>query len=532
MKKAASIFWVCLGLLLLLFTAACGPEENFSGDSPDPSYTGDPLFQSYYDSLGGQQTLGAFISDVIQKDGLDCQYTENALLCHDPQERTTRGFALYPLGRELQISDIRDSNSDIIDFQSKPAGAAAQPTNGFWVYNPFVEAAQNFGAGMPLSRFIRDNKNQQIQQWFEAVGFYTLFDDPTQKVYLLPYGRMACKAECGPGTLVPDLAIPQLRSANPILEQLDNLQDARVLGRQLTDMYQAPDGYQQVVFENAVVFLDPVSNRIALRPLSQLLSLDSHLPGPQKYNRKDGMIFYKVSNDDRGYHVPIEIDDFLNKNISGQDLAGKPISGAYPVSDTIARQNFENVAVEYHRNGPEGNRVRLAPIGRQYLEKFGQPTAPSEPPAPQPEAEPPAETPTEPQPAEPPQELPLVPAPQEPQLAEPSESGASGQLGFIFKTVNQIQEGEDFKVYLLVYDNMNLRPAKGVRAHIELNVSGKTSTYDYKFQATNSYGWAAVVVPPLPDATHNDVVIYKICVESPAGESSCQENDFLVWNPR
>ncbi len=511
MKKAASIFWVSLGLLLLLFTAACGPEENFSGDSPDPSYTGDPLFQSYYDSLGGQQTLGAFISGMIQKDGLDCQYTENALLCHDPQEKTTRGFALYPLGHELQISDIQDT-------QKKP-NDATQTNNGFWVYTPFVEAAQKFGAGKPLSRYRHDNENQQTQQWFETVGFYTRFDDPKQQVYLLPYGRMACKADCGPGTLVPDLAIPQQRFSNPILEKLDHLQNARVLGRQLTDMYQAPDGYQQVVFENAVVFLDPDNNRIALRPLSQLLGLESHLPGPQKYNRKDGMIFIQAPNDVQGYHVPLEIDNFLNSSISGQDLAGRPISGVFAVSDTIARQNFENVSVEYHRDSPAEYRVRLAPIGRQYLEKFGHPTAPSQPPA---------EPELEPQPAAPPQ----VPVPQEPPFADPSESGDSGQLGFMYRSADEIQEGADFKVYLLVFDNMDLRPAKGVRARIELNVLGKTSTYEYKFQATNSYGWAAVVVPPLPDAADSNVVNYKICVEAPAGGSVCKEDSFLVWNPR
>ena len=523
MKKAASIFWISLGLLLLLFTAACGPEENFSGDSPDPSYTGDPLFQSYYDSLGGQQTFGAFISGLIQKDGLDCQYTENALLCHDPQEKTTRGFTLYPLGRELQIADIQDA-------QRKPSDAA-QTNNGFWVYTPFVEAAQKFGAGQPLSRYHHDYENQQTQQWFETVGFYTRFDDPKQQVYLLPYGRMACKADCGPGTLVPDLAIPQQRFSNPIVEKLDRLQNARVLGRQLTDMYQAPDGYQQVVFENAVVFLDPASNQIALRPLSQLLNLYSDLPGPQKHNRKDGMVFYPLSNG-RGFHVPVDFDNFLNQTISGQDLAGNPVSGVYTVSETIARQNFENVSVEYHRDSPAEYRVRLAPIGRQYLEKFGQPAAPSQPPAPQPEAEPPAEPELEPQPAEPPQEIPQAPVPQEPEFAEPSEGGASGQLGFVYRSADEIQEGADFKVYLLVFDNMDLRPAKGVRARIELNVLGKTSTYEYKFQATNSYGWAAVVVPPLPDAVDSNVVNYKICVEAPAGGNICEENSFLVWNPR
>jgi len=102
----------------------------------------------------------------------------------------------------------------------------------------------------------------------------------------------------------------------------------------------------------------------------------------------------------------------------------------------------------------------------------------------------------------------------------------------MYRSADEIQEGADFKVYLLVFDNMDLRPAKGVRARIELNVLGKTSTYEYKFQATNSYGWAAVVVPPLPDAVDSNVVNYKICVEAPAGGNICEENSFLVWNPR
>jgi len=102
----------------------------------------------------------------------------------------------------------------------------------------------------------------------------------------------------------------------------------------------------------------------------------------------------------------------------------------------------------------------------------------------------------------------------------------------MYRSADEIQEGADFKVYLLVFDNMDLRPAKGVRARIELNVLGKTSTYEYKFQATNSYGWAAVMVPPLPDAADSNVVNYKICVEAPAGGSICKEDSFLVWNPR
>ena len=128
-----SLFQVILLVLILsLLTAAC---QSFMPVTPTPAKAGtfpvDPLFNEYYQNLGGENMLGPVISALFEEEGLKCQYTVAVLMCLDPEVTGAARYRMASLG-------------DRIGIHEAPVTTAVQPADsmvvdGYLIYPAFVK---------------------------------------------------------------------------------------------------------------------------------------------------------------------------------------------------------------------------------------------------------------------------------------------------------------------------------------------------------------------------------------------------------
>ena len=478
------IVLIILAFAGVLFLTGCSGGDFSLSIQPTPAgaHPVDPVFREFYQQLGGEPILGAAISPLFEDGFVQCQYTVNALMCYNPQDSGASRFYLAPLGRKMGLSYPPDVNAD-------PNQGLV--VNGYTIGPDFVDLYRKISsarqAGSPLSGVIYNYNQQRTEQFFENVGFYHRFDDPPGVSHLLPYGKYICGDLCNAYQSPITLAIPQSGSqlGVPFAYTVERLGGERDFGRPLSRAFYNEDGVLEQVYETVVFTAAPDNpTQIRLKPITRLLGMFALPPAPFNPEQRN-VVFYPVTPDGLGYHVPVEFDRFIVQH-GGVEISGNPIADVllYSEENTI-RQCYENYCLDYYPSAAQGYRVRLAPLGSKYLELI------------------------------------------DPSVIAPGAVLPEKLVVTISEARAQLAPGEVQRIYVLVTEETSQTPVANATATLTVTVNGMQ--YTYAMPPTGENGISSIEIAPIQDLPNGTVVSYSVCLDTSSGNSVCSSDSYLIW---
>jgi hypothetical protein len=224
-----------------------------------------------------------------------------------------------------------------------------------------------------------------------------------------------------------------------------------------------------------------------LRPISTLLNSPQTEPGPQKYTSSDGMVFYTVKGG-KGYHVPLVFDQFIAAH-GGMDYSGSPIDEVFQYTGNVYRQCFENYCLDYDASASESARVRLAPLGIQYLQQISGNSAPT---------------------------------------LESADLSAGNLVLSVAEQSNQVAASDQQKIDILVSQRSNQQPVTNVTATLVIALPDG-SQYTASFPATGLDGRASLLVPAMKGVANGTILKYQVCLDGTDGNPVCATGSYLIW---
>ncbi len=538
-------FCTVLALFLILITSsACVKQLPQPTPTPIQSISVDPIFKNYYDFLGGEKTLGSIISPLIQKDGVNYQYTVNALMAFDPQAPVSRRYHLAPIGLAMDVveppvPETEESGGLYID--------------GHTVFPKFVPLYQQLGGvqvlGRPLMEARFNSERNRIEQYFENVGFYLLQDATTESVHLLAYGAWECDIDCRtspplnaiidfPHESVFDLEnnqetnqennqennlepeviteekqlsfyLPFLfkegligKSAEIsgecckmnlplILRSMpsNSLNDAvarlgsDLTGFALTEPYLTPEGKLEQIFENVVVSVDPQNpNETELLQLPEKLKI---FPDPlEKANNDPTMYFYPVEGD-LGYNVASYFLYYINLH-GGLKVSGPPITKYDLMGDNVYWQCFQYLCMEEHQGTPEGLIIRPVGLGYMYKEIYDQSGN---------------------------------------QKIENAQALREVSLQ-VWESNPRVASNQEQKIEISVQEN-NI-PLVNIKPTLTLTLPDNTQQ-SFTLPPTSKEGRTELTLQPI-SAPNGTLIPYQVCIDNQTDEKFCVKDDYLIWN--
>jgi hypothetical protein len=486
LNKVFRALFICL----IFISAGCNNSDN--ENELAQSLVIDPVFQVYYDTLGGKQVLGAVISPAFVIQNIKYQYTVGALLENDPLAQGDQKVKLSPIGKDLKI----DEHIEFVEGQI--SGLFLRD----YIYPEFLQVYQYLGGmqvvGRPLTGLHYNPELQRYEQYFENLGFYRLEKDTPGTVYLLAYGAWKCGEKCP--------AIQKVEATVVVQNNIDSIFVAGVkqlgygfTGFALKPGYQAEDGGYEQIFENVLLRVDMSQpGKITLAPLSKKLTLNSD---PLETPGQDGSTQFIRIDGDKGFNVLKEFIDYLN-NHGGLELAGNPIGKLKPYKNSLSRQCFENLCLEIDTSITGIYRVRPVPLGYSYIQLLnkdlqGEKTQPATE-TPQSETTPPI-----------------------PQSTLGKEMSVQVWENNPFVTSSQTQV-----IGVMVYGNnqplANMTPA--------LTITLPDGSHkEYFMPETDENGKSQIQLEPT-GAPNGTLIPYQVCVSKTLEEEFCVQDNFLIWN--
>lgn len=530
-------------LLLIILGSGCGSGDLATPSSDSNVLQIDPIFQTFYDYLGGEARFGPAISNSFHEGTATVQYLRTGKMIYDPTADASAKFQMAPLASQMGIVE---------PASPEPAHPELRYENGHVIYPDFVPLYDHLGAetvGKPVGEIHHNLIRNRYEQFFENLGFYRL--EGSQEVRLLDYGVWACGKRCSVGGKGPLNAAPATEGEIDILGQEDvdpmvaPLMDqygADFTGYPLSPAGTAADGRWEQILENVVVVGEgPIlPGEVVLRPLSEALSI---LPQPARpYSGDPNMYFVPTQGADMGYEVPIQFWEYISQH-GGSRMFGAPISHYGELNGAVYHQCFQNLCLSYDPSAIEGARIRPEPLGYAYQYLFGNRQS-------QPTAIPAVVEPTgvvilEPTPTLAPAiteswvlptAIPLVPT-QTP-IAEliptsaplnPPTGPASPmreitiQVWERYKVV-ETQEAQEIGVWLME----NGQPISSVAVNLVVMMpDGVEQTFIMPL--TDDKGQAAMMLPEI-EAQNGTMIPYKACYQALADARVCIVDYFLIWN--
>ena len=516
-------FQILVSLLFAVISISCVRSLPSPSASPTDGREIDPIFLNYYNYLGGEEVLGPPISPVFEQDGIRFQYTTAALMIYDPQALPSRRFRLAPLGLEMDI----DTSGGALPGQ--PQG---RYVDGRLIYPDFVPLFDRLGgkrvAGRPLTEPRYNPERKRLEQFFENVGFYIADEDPTQTVRLLAYGAWRCDISCrsapvlnsiidaprvaqGPQTTAEAGAYqfpqPPEESVEPLSLNGENCcralapMVARFLllhngfstaasrlgpdftGFPLSDIYLAPDGWLEQIYENVVLGADPAApETVTLRPITDRLNIRaSELEPPEQ---RELMSFFPLEPG-KGIHVASYFLHYLNLH-GGYQTSGAPRTSLTILEESVYWQCFENLCLQENRNTPEGLLIRPVALGYLYKELY-------------------------------------LPAEVNWVGKKPEGNQLTMQVWEANPRVASIQEQ-----IVRVSVQENGLPKSGVQPTLILNLpDGSQATLS--FPATDMDGMSILRLMPI-EAAEGALIPYQVCITNISGDTFCVKDSYLIWN--
>ncbi|MCJ7622585.1 MAG: hypothetical protein MUO76_03710 [Anaerolineaceae bacterium] len=496
-QKGNCSLFLLITTLVLPILYACSPTGSITDLPLDGTYPVDPILEDFYLDLGGADILGAAISALFTRDGFQCQYTVNALMCSDPLVTGIARYHLEPLGEQLGVFETPDPQVEI-----------KYPiiVDGYGIYKEFIPLYNILDGplytGSPLSNPIYNHNMQRIEQYFQNVGFFLPLNN-SPDANLLEYGAYLCDQDCRypNNNFVPQIEDPSANSESRFEFSIANLGGFEVFGESLTELYISADGSLEKVYETVVFFApqdDP--GYVRLRPLPIMLGFEIMEPGPKKYRIEDNMIFYAFEGN-LGYHVPIVFDEFISSH-GGTGISGNPIwdPATYAGGDG-PRQCFENYCLDYYKEAASGKNARLAALGALYLEQID----PS-----------------------------LVLSQEDTGLdyGLPSLTNeyANEDLDFVMnESKPQITNQDTQTIEIMVFRNETYQPISGIRASVTLTVPDG-SRFIYHLPPTDAEGKSNITIDPFYMVTCNNLITYEVCLSLFGNTNQCASDAFIIWD--
>lgn len=484
-NRIRGILLILLWALLAIGLHACSGDLVLSAANPavpgsSSNVEIDPVFREYYQKMGGEAVLGLAIATSRDQDGYQEQYLKTVLLRRNPLAPADQQFSLAPLGQKLYLRGQPTVSAD-------PENRTI--LNGFVIYSKFMPLYQQLGgsdvAGLPLTQPQVDHEQGRIAQYFENLGFYTALNDPADSVHLLAYGANACP-DCK--AQVPEIARVKINQefSEPWIDALVRV-GFDLVGKPLTGPYQAPDGNDEQVYENVVVFVKPGENGLVnFRPLP---ALTRYPPSPlvEPQNGK-GLIFEPLQGA-LGHNVPAVFETFIAEH-GGALLAGPPTSELFK-ENSVYRQCFNAYCLDYDPSiADETLRITPVPLGKEYLDRRQAQSS----------------------------------KPENPPLASADiYMVASEEYRLISSDLHQ-------KITLMVLEDKSQKPLLDVEATLSVTLpDGKVLAIP--MPPTDSSGNSEVILDPIA-AANSTIIPYKVCLKLNIPNPPCQESAFTIWgNP-
>jgi hypothetical protein len=357
-----------LSLILILLIGCSGQRSRFmSVPTQEGAKEVDVLFQEFYDHLGGEKILGPAISPIFSHGDRKYQYVQAGCMEYNLEASPSERFRLSPLGLELGLLE--------------PSVAAPEQSDqvyvdGHIIYDGFVPLYRQLGGarfvGRPLTEVLYNQEKQRFEQYFENLGFYWMENDLPEHVSLLAYGVWKCDSKCRLQTSSSaQIQLPSLSTAldGRIFREVVSRLGADFTGLALSDPFIGSEGKLEQIYENVGLIENPESPaQVSLQPLPEKVGIP---PGPlAENNGVEGMVFWPVETE-QGYNVPQQFLDYITQH-GGVEVSGYPISELALEDDQVFRQCYTNLCLDYHllSNIPSDLRIRPAPLGKQYLERY------------------------------------------------------------------------------------------------------------------------------------------------------------------
>lgn len=438
------------------------------------NYPVDPLFADFYQSKGGEKILGPIISPISVVDGQTRQYVESGLMVFDPRNPESERFTLASLGLELGVSE---------NGSYPPAGRKGRVINGHLVIAEFLEYYQQLGGarfvGKPISEAQYNESKRRMEQYFENLGFYKL--DNESKIRLLPYGAFACNKDCRQNE--PSNSIPSLRPIlpEPFLKKTLEL-GLPFVGKPLTGLHLSPDGNQEVIFENLVLFADSKTpNAVNLRPISvEVRRTAQELAAPQN---SELTVFVEI-RDGLGHNVPIYFIEYLNQ-FGGLGIAGDPISEVFSPKEGLYWQCFSNLCLQFNLQAESDQRLRPVPLGNEYKTIFYD------------------------------------------QVRDFSSNQTFQNLDIKSWEKEMYVSSDDYQeLYVALYENG--KPLKNCEPILIVTMPDGSQHKGY-FQPSDEEGRTSIKLAPI-DAPSGTLIAYRICLPDVSEVNLCVGDNYLIWN--
>jgi hypothetical protein len=320
----------------------------------------------------------------------------------------------------------------------------------------------------------------RVEQYFENVGFSLDLSDDTAAVQLIPYGRLACAADCGNPSSSQANIQSELAYAEPFVSTVaTNGED--LIGQRLAGPYLNPDGSIEVIYEHFVlVSTAEESARAVPKAILSLLGINAEaFVSPDE---RDDFLFYSVSQG-VGYNIPLDFANFIAQN-GGFDLFGAPISESKTLESGGLTQCFANTCLRLDLDG--ARRVVVMEMGAEYKLRF-----------------------------------------YDEQVVQQVKENLDIQLQ-IWEDYSQISSAEAQTIHASLFSGSQI--LEGLSPYLILSIPGG-GEQSYFFNPTDSSGHSQLQIPPI-SAQNGTLVLYEVCLESPALEKICTRDSYLIWgNP-
>lgn len=490
MKGCKALRQLIVSIVLLLFislnTACFGNPSPSSLDSESPV---EKKLKEFYNKLGGQSILGNMLSPVLQESDYYYQFTEKVVLVYKPQEPSVKQYQLYPIGLEMGFQEPQEP---------MPADSDAVYINGFVVWSEALAFYNSWGRiCKPISSLHYNEEFKRFEQYFECFGVYRSDDEPIGVIHLLDYGTWKCGEACSsnsrssagyiPQQLFPNSPTKQdLKSAEAnIVIAADRIGRA-ITGFPLTSTYLSDDGHQYLkIYENVVFTVDRDNpTRAYVLAITRNLNIK---PGKVKPIIKEPGAKFTAVEGDLGYTVRAYFYNFLALHGS-YDTSGEPIMNEYALNNTVNRQCFENICLDYHIKAGNDLKVRPAPLGYIYKELYYTQ-----------------------------------------EVNKPSISENANITIHPWEVSSLISSDQNQEIGAAIYENFIAIPD----VQVIMSVRMPDSTWvDYGPQATDSNGQTVFNIPPI-NAPNSTIILYQVCLYGIDEERNfCVMEDFTIWgNP-
>jgi hypothetical protein len=429
-----------------------------------------PVFREFYALRGGAPFLGPAISAEFDHDGLTLQYVQSGLMTFDPGRTGSARYAFAPLGVKLGYYEPPNNPNPQsgVHIGEYPSDAAIKLL--------YQALGGEEVVGRPLTNLRINQRQNRLEQHFANMGLARPLDDPNAPAFLLAYGVYDCSATCRykpPDNVL--IAFADILPA-PFQEPIERL-GSDLFGEMLAGPYDLPDGGQEVVFRNLVLYTDPdVPGRVLARPIVEMVGVQ---PGSLAARLDTPYIVFFPLEGSLGHNIPVFFYEYISVH-GGLDVFGFPITELQPVEAGVYRQCFTNLCLDYHEAAAPPYQIQPSPLGQEYKNRF--------------------------------------------------VSAGQGTDGLNRLTVNAWEqrspltsrESQTIHVVLLA----DGAPAVGLEAKLTVHLPAGGQA-DYIFPPSDGDGRASLTIPAV-DAPNGAWVLFDVCVEQPSGPV-CFSDAYLIW---